>query len=84
MDPKHIFTSELAKNSTKLAYNLSHDYELAQKRFEEVSLEKLNVRFVILTICNSLGKKIECHFKMSLLLASIQIFTTSCLIQTSS
>ena len=41
MDPKHIFTSELAKNSTKLAYNLSHDYELAQKRFEEVSLEKL-------------------------------------------
>ena len=37
MDPKHIFTSELAKNTTKLANNLSHDYELAQKRFEEVS-----------------------------------------------
>ena len=43
MDPKHIFTSELAKNSTKLAYNLSYDYELAQKRFEEVSLEKLKL-----------------------------------------
>ena len=79
MDPKHIFTSELAKNSTKLAYNLSHDYELAQKRFEEVSLEKLNVRFVILTICNILS-----HSKMSLLMASIQIFITSYLIQTSS
>ena len=36
MDPKHIFTSELTKNITKLAYNLSLDYELAQKRFEEV------------------------------------------------
>ena len=36
MDPKHIFTSELAKNITKLTNNLSHDYELAQKRFEEV------------------------------------------------
>ena len=36
MDPQHIFTSELAKNITKLAYNLSFDYELAQKRFEEV------------------------------------------------
>ena len=27
MDPKHIFTSELAKNITKLANNLSHDYD---------------------------------------------------------
>ena len=37
MDPKHIFTSELAKNITKLANNLAHDSELAKKRFEEVS-----------------------------------------------
>ena len=36
MDPKHVFTSELAKNITKLANNLSHDHELAKKRFEEV------------------------------------------------
>ena len=56
MDPQHIFTSELAKNITKLANNLSHDYELAQKRFEEVSLEKLNAKFVILTICNSIHR----------------------------
>ena len=38
MDPKHIFTSELSKNATKLANNFSHDYELAKKRFEEVSV----------------------------------------------
>ena len=36
MDRKHVFTSELAKNITKLANNLSHDHELAKKRFEEV------------------------------------------------
>ena len=55
MDPKHIFTSEMAKNITKLANNLSHDYELAQKRFEEVSLEKL--KLVILVIWNNLRAK---------------------------
>lgn len=37
MDPQHVFSSRLAKNITKLANNLSHDYELAEKRFEEVS-----------------------------------------------
>ena len=36
MDPDHLFASQLAKNITKLANNLSHDYELAQKRFDEV------------------------------------------------
>ena len=36
MDPEHIFSSPLVKNVTKLANNLSHDYELAQKRFDEV------------------------------------------------
>ena len=37
MDPDDIFTSQLAKNITKLANNLSYDHELAQKRFDEVS-----------------------------------------------
>ena len=45
MDPKHVFTSELAKNITKLANNLSYDYELAKKRFEEVN-------FIYKLICN--------------------------------
>ena len=36
MDPEHVFSSPLVKNVTKLAHNLSHDYELAQKRFDEV------------------------------------------------
>ena len=36
MDPEHVFSSPLVKNVTKLANNLSHDYELAQKRFDEV------------------------------------------------
>ena len=36
MDTKHRFVSQLAKNITKLAFNLSHDHQLAQKRFDEV------------------------------------------------
>ena len=37
MDPQNIFNSQLAKNITKLANNLSSDEELAEKRFQEVS-----------------------------------------------
>lgn len=36
MDPQNIFNSQLAKNITKLANNLSSDEELAEKRFQEV------------------------------------------------
>ena len=40
MDPQNIFNSQLAKNITKLANNLSSDEELAEKRFQEVSNNK--------------------------------------------
>ena len=40
MDPQNIFNSQLAKNITKLANNLSSDEELAEKRFQEVSNDK--------------------------------------------
>ena len=40
VDPLNIFSSQLAKNITKLANNLSLNVELAEKRFQEVSANK--------------------------------------------
>ena len=46
IDPANIFSSQLAKNITKLANNLSSDVELADKRFEEVIItHELNSTF---------------------------------------
>jgi hypothetical protein len=48
MDPANIFSSLLAKNITKLANNLTHDYELADRRFAEVSAVHVSRKGIIL------------------------------------
>ena len=64
MDPDNLFSSQLAKNLTKLAYNLTKNEELAQKRFDEVIFEifvLLQINYVILFFV--LG---YCHFEFLL------------------
>ena len=38
LDPEDVFTNRLIKNLTKLSLNLQRDVDLAQKRFDEVSV----------------------------------------------
>ena len=38
LDPSDVFSNRLIKNLTKLSHHLEDDVDLAQKRFDEVSL----------------------------------------------